>query len=153
MMEDILSHYNGKLYTKEIIENWDLPQAVKEQIEMDNHEFFFLTSSKEKEHGDQVHVHLSIYPSKYSEVYLLEVKLPVILPEVLHKTLSLLRDKKNDIITSTGFCKHKDLCHYGIFFSTPNPIDKPFLIAEIKKMENIAAATIYQYSCTGCSEV
>ena len=83
-MEEILAHYNGKLYSRKEIETWDLPRGLKEDLEMDKYEFFFITSSKEKEHGIQKHVHLSLYPTKFNIVHLLEVQLPVILPQVLH---------------------------------------------------------------------
>jgi len=150
-MTDILDHYQGKLYDKEGIEHWDLPDSIKNQIEYDDYDYFFLASSKAEKHG-QRHLHLSIYPIKFNIVYLLEIETPIINPRLMRSTLEHLRKKEFDIITSTGFCTHKELCHFGIYLSVPSQINTEDLISEIKKIEKVSNATIYTYSCEGCSK-
>lgn len=152
-MVDISTHYSGKLYDKEGIIKWDLPKKIVEKLEMDKHDFFFIMSNEEAQHGAQIHVHLSIYPSKFNNVYLLEVELPKIKPDVLHKTLSILKEVEVDIVTSTGFCQHEKSCHYGVFFSTPEEINKKDLCSKVKAIEEVERVNIFVYSCQGCSEL
>ena len=152
-MEDLLTHYSGKLYEREQVEQWDLPKPVQDELRLNEHDFFFLTSSREKEHGAQIHVHISLYPAKHGRVYLLEVELPEIKPNILHETLTALRSNEYDIITSTGFCKHEDLCHYGVFFSVPNKIEDEELQDEIRRIEGVKKVRIFEYTCQGCSEL
>ena len=150
-MEDFVNHYSGKLYKKETIEKWELPQGVREQIGLDEFDFFFLKSTKEKEHGLK-HGHFSIYPSKYETVHLLEVKTPSILPQLLHDTLKVLKQNGCDVITSTGFCTHKDLCHFGVFYSWACDQDVEKIISEVKKIESVQDVKIFSFTCEGCCE-
>lgn len=149
--EDILSHYNGKLYRKEKIEQWDLPPSIKDQIQLDEFDFFFLATSKKENHG-QPHVHFTIYPSEYNLVFLLEVETGQILPQLLHKVLEVLKRDKLEIITSTGYCSHENLCHFGVFCSTPNKIDKKELLERIGKLEKVKNTNLYKFTCQGCEE-
>ena len=148
---NILDHYNAKLYDKESVANWDLPKKTQDVLGLNEYDYFFLTSAKEDDHGEQ-HVHLSVYPSKYDNVYLLEVQTAQIVPQLLHDVLTLLKGKNYDIITSTGFCTHKDLCHFGVFFSVDKEIENQALISEIKKIEKVTNAISYSFTCEGCVE-
>lgn len=146
---NILDHYNAKLYNKEAIDGWDLPEKTKESLVFNEFNYFFLTSAKEDDHGEH-HVHFSIYPCKFDKVFLLEVQTAQIVPQLLHDVLSLLKNKEFDIITSTGFCTHKNLCHFGVFFSARKEIDES-LITEIKKLEKVNTAMTYSFTCEGCA--
>lgn len=150
-MEEIIKNYNGKLYEKKAIEKWELPEGIKETIEKDDCDYFFLTTSRESQHGER-HVHFTIYPTKYNAVNLLEVVVPEIIPLVLHETLKIIKEKGYDIITSTGFCTHENKCHFGVFFSVPSKCDSNDLILNIKKLDNIFSAKIFKYTCEGCFE-
>lgn len=151
MNEHILDYFSGKLYHKKKIQKWELPPQLQEQLAMDTHDYFFLTTSVEQEKHGKDHLHFSIFPTKYDIVYLLEVETSTILPQLLHETLSLIKEAGKDIITSTGFCTRKNLCYFGIFFSTEikKPLDN--LVEQIKQFENVRDAEVFQYSCEGCS--
>jgi hypothetical protein len=149
----ILDHFNGKLYNKDTIKRWDLPPQLEEQLALDTYEYFFLTSSAEQEKHGKEHLHFSVFPTKYDLVYLLEVETSTIIPQLLHDTLALIKEGGKDIITSTGFCTRENICYFGIFFSTEtvDPLDS--LIEQIKKLENVRDAAVFQYSCKGCRPV
>ncbi|MGV9171422.1 MAG: hypothetical protein ACOC4M_04430 [Promethearchaeia archaeon] len=148
MKENTLSHYSGKLYHKDSLEKWELPQNIKDQMQLDKFDYFFLASSKEEEHG-QHHIHLTFYPSEFEKVYLLEVETGQILPQLLHKVLEVLKRDNCDIVTSTGYCTHVDLCHFGVFFSTPEKIKKEQLLREINSLEKIRDTGLYRFTCQG----
>jgi hypothetical protein len=151
--EKIASHFsNGKLYSKEVIQTWDLPQNVKDQMQLEKFDYFFLSSSKKEEHG-QPHVHFTVYPSQFDLVYLLEVETGQILPQLLHKVLEILKKEKVDIITSTGYCTHEDLCHFGIFYSTPETIEKNRLFEKVNQLEKVRNTDLFKFTCQGCQEV
>ncbi len=145
-MIELLTHFNVKLYDKNSIEKWELPKGIKEQIGIDEHDFFLLTNSKEGKHGKK-HVHFSVYPIKHKNVNLLEVEVPSILPKILHHTLECIKKKGYDIITSTGFCTHENICHFGVFFSNSIEGEKEDLILMVKSMENIDSVNIFTFSC------
>lgn len=149
--EDLLSHFNGSLFNKKTIEKWDLPQNIKDQLEMDKFDYFFLSTSKKEEHGTP-HVHFTFYPSEFNLVYLLEVETGQILPQLLHKVLEILKKDDLDIVTSTGYCTHENLCHFGVFYSTPRQIDKEELIKKINRLEKVKNADLFKYTCRGCEE-
>jgi hypothetical protein len=153
-MSELLKHYEVKLYSKDGIINWNLPKDIKNKIGLQSFDYFFLTTSKEEKHGTR-HAHLSLYPTKYDKVYLLEVKVPQIAPELLGKVIKLLKEKmRYDILTSTGFCAGEKLtdCHFGVFFSSSEIIDKKMLIQEIKEFENVEDIRIFSHTCEGCTE-
>ena len=116
-MEEILNQFSGKLYDKNDLLNWDLPQQIQQQLKLEEYDHFFLASSKEEKHGGLRHVHLSIYPSKYSEIYLLIIEINKIDPILINHVLTTLREKNYDILVSNGFCNKKDACHFGVYFS------------------------------------
>ncbi len=155
-MSNIIKFFQGKLYDKDAILKWKLPEKVAEKLNVKDYPYYFLTISPEEErHGHENHVHLSLYPTKSEPVYLLEVETPVILPELLHKCLEIIKNKVNNIITSTGFCKSKDLCFFGIFFSITdsNTINLNDLLGEVKKIEKVRDANFFKYTCEGCGEI
>ncbi|TXT67264.1 MAG: hypothetical protein BAJALOKI1v1_140032 [Promethearchaeota archaeon] len=154
-MGNILEYFQGKLYRKETIEKWNLPIKVQEKLNIEENKYYFLTISPEEErHGHENHIHLCLYPTKSEPVYLIEVETPVILPELLHKCLELIKENTKNIITTTGFCKSKELCYFGIFFSIldPNEVNLDELIADIKKVEKVNDANIFKYTCEGSGE-
>ena len=149
----ILDNFNGKLYHKETIKNWQLPPFLEEQLGIDKYEYFFLTSSTEqKKHGND-HIHLSLFPTKFDIIYLLEVETSIILPNLLHDTLNLIKQAGKDIITSTGFCISENLCYFGIFFSSKEVEQFDNLLDQIKKLENVHDALVFQYTCEGCKKI
>lgn len=150
-MEELLNKYCGKLYDRDSIEKWDLPEGIKERMEFNENDFFFVTTSKESQHG-QKHVHITIYPTKHEIVNLLEVEVPEIVPQVLSRTLEILKENGCDIIDSTGFCSSDKLCHFGVFFSIANQPDNDNLISNVKKLKNVQNVRIFNYTCEGCSE-
>ena len=153
-MSELLKHYEVKLYDKDGIINWNLPKDIREKIGLEDFNYFFLASSKEEKHGMR-HAHFSLYPTKYDKVYLIEVKVPQILPDLLGKVLKLLKEEMRcDILTSTGFCTGEKLtdCHFGVFFSAANIIDKKILIQGIKELENVEDVRIFSHTCEGCEE-
>ena len=154
-MGNIKKYFQGKLYPKEAIEKWDLPIKVIEKLNIEKHDYYFLTVSPEQErHGHENHVHFCIYPTKSETVYLLEVETPIILPELLHRCLEIIKEKGNNIITSTGFCTRKELCYFGVFFSIldPNDVDLDKILAEVKEIDKIKDAQYFKYTCEGCDK-
>ncbi len=115
---NIIDHFHGRLYKKEQVVEWDLPISLQEDLNVRNYPYFFLTTSIESEkHGHEHHIHFCLYPTQYEPVILLEVKTPKILPTLLTECLQLVKNEVKNILTSTGFCKTKDLCYFGIFFN------------------------------------
>ena len=102
-MAEIINEFIGKLYDKEEIEKWNLPEKTKRQIGIKENKYFFLTSSREEKHGMR-HVHFSIYPTKYEMVYFILIKLPKIKPQLLSDVLTYLKKFNYDVFNSTGFC-------------------------------------------------
>lgn len=150
MAKNFINHYNGKLYDKESLAAWKLPEGIREQIKFEEYEYFFISSPKAGR-KEKSQVHIAIYPSKYNIVFLLEVITDKILPTLLKNVISVLGNYKFDIITSTGFCTHENICHFGIFFSVPDCLEKETILREISTLENVIQAEIYQYSCEGCT--
>lgn len=151
-MEDTLGHYIVKVYDKKGLEAWELPDKVKELLAFDKNDFYFMISAKDKEVGES-HVHLSLYPATEHNLYLLDIETSHIIPQLLHNFLTTIKNTGFSIVTSTGFCTHKDICHFGIFFSGKYDGDINEILPEIKKQENVKDAKIYSYSCEGCREV
>ncbi|MBD3194243.1 MAG: hypothetical protein GF317_04255 [Candidatus Lokiarchaeota archaeon] len=153
-MSDIFHFFNGKLYDKKCIKQWNLPPKMEEQIGLTDYEYFFLTSSKEEQkHGELPHVHLSIFPTHYETVFLLEVETSTILPELLHNTLKILKESGNTILTSTGFCTHADLCHFGIFFSNTELKRPNNIVDSVKNLDKVREVDLFEYNCEGCEQV
>lgn len=151
-MEKFLDMFNCKLYDRETILNWELPENVKEQLDIDNYEHFFLATSKEDSHEGYKHVHLSIFPTKYDVINLLEVEIPIIDPKILSNILKTVIKHDFDIITTTGFCKDENNCFLGIYFSKPLEINTQKLVSEVKKIKNIGNVKVFNYKCDGCFE-
>jgi hypothetical protein len=151
-MEKFVDIFHCKLFDKKAILDWGLPEEVRKQLGIDEYKFFFLTSAKENSHGGHKHVHLSIFPTNYEVVKLLEVETPVINPRVLQEILELVIKHKFEILTSTGTCKEKNQCFFGIFFSKPQNINTEGLISEIKQIEEVIDAKVFNFSCDGCCE-
>jgi hypothetical protein len=149
-MVEYLTEYQGKLYSKDAISKWDLPEKIKIQLGYEDYDYFFLTSSIEEKHGMR-HVHFSVYPSKYNNVYLLDIQLKEINPAVIQDIIKLIKEKKYDVITSTGFCIHAHLCHFGVFFSFNEEIDETHLINSAHAINWVEEAVIFKYTCESCS--
>lgn len=151
-MERFIELFHCKLYDKDTILNWDLPEEVKKQLGIDDYDYFFLTSTKEDSHKGAKHLHLSIFPTNYQVVKLLEVAIPVINPEILQKILELVVKHKFEILTSTGTCVEKGKCFFGIFFSKPQGVNSEDLISDVKKIKDVQDAKVFDFSCDGCCE-
>jgi len=151
-MEKFIDTFHCKLFDKKAILDWGLPEEVRKQLGIDEYNYFFLTSTKEDSHKGHKHVHLSIFPTNYEVVKLLEVETPVINPRVLQKILELVIKHKFEILTSTGTCKEKNQCFFGIFFSKPQNLNTEGLISEIKQINEVIDAKVFNFSCDGCCE-
>lgn len=151
-MEKFLELFHSKLYDKDTLLNWELPEKVKEQLGIDKYEFFFLTSAKENSHEGHKHVHLSIFPTNYEIINLLEVETPIMSPKILQKILKSVVQHKFEILTTTGTCKEKNKCFFGIFFSKPQNSTTADLILDLKKIKDVREVKIFNYTCDGCCE-
>jgi hypothetical protein len=151
-MEKFKELFHCKLYDKEKIMNWGLPEEVRNQLGISKFDYFFLTSTKEDPHEGARHVHLSIFPTSYEIIKLLEVETPVINPEILQKILELVVKHKFEILTSTGTCNEKNKCFFGIFFSKPQSINIDDLISDVKKIQDVHNAKVFNFSCDGYCE-
>jgi len=150
-MEELISEYYCRLYDKDAIKQWNLPQEMHDQLMLEKFDYFFLTSTKESEHGPK-HIHFSIFPSKFDMVYLIDVELASLEPNLLANILMILNEKGYDILTSTGFSKNKKISHYGVYFSVPKEINKEELKTAIRTLEDVKDIKIFAYSCEGCIE-
>jgi len=151
-MHKFFEIFHCKLYDKETILNWELPEKIKEQLGIDEYDYIFLATSKEDPHEGHKHIHFSIFPTKYEVINLLEVQIPIIDPKILNKILKSITNYSFDIITSTGYCKDQNNCFFGIFFSKPFESNTQDLISEVKKIKKINNVKIFNYTCDGCSE-
>jgi len=151
-MEEFLELFYCKLYDKETILNWELPEQVREQLGLDKFEYFFLTAPKEDSHKGHKHIHFSIFPTNYSIINLLEVETPTINPKILEKILKLVVQHNFEILTSTGTCREKNKCFFGIFFSKPQESSTEDLILDIKNIKDVRNAKISNYTCDGYRE-
>jgi hypothetical protein len=151
-MDEFTNFFNCKLYTKEDLLNWDLPEKIQDKLGLHEHDFFFLANSKENSHEGHKHIHLSIYPTKFDVINILEVEIPNINPNVLEKILKIVIKNKFDVITSTGTCKAKNKCYLGIFFSKPIEAATEELISEIGKIKEVKRVKISIYNCNGYCE-
>jgi hypothetical protein len=59
---------------------------------------------------------------------------------------------KFEILTSTGTCKEKNECYFGVFFSKPHDINTEDLITDVKKIKEVKDAKVFNFSCDGCCE-
>ena len=91
-MDKFLDLFHSKLYDKETLLKWELPEEVKERLGIDEYEFFFLTTAKEDSHEGHKHVHLSIFPTNYEIINLLEVETPSMNPKILQKILEGIKN-------------------------------------------------------------
>jgi len=149
-MEKFIESFNFKLYDKEAILNWGLPEEVRKQLGLNEFGYFFLTSSKEDTHKGAKHVHLSIFPTNFEIIKFLEIEIPVINPENLQKMLQLVIKHKFEILTSTGTCVENNKCFFGIFFSKPKDIYTEELVSDIKKIKDVRNVKVFNFSCDGC---
>jgi len=73
----IADHFHGRLYKKDQIKKWDLPSSIQDDLGIKNFNYYFLTTSIEKDkHGHEHHIHFSLFPTKHEPVFLLEVGNP-----------------------------------------------------------------------------
>jgi hypothetical protein len=146
------SYYSGKLYEKGKIIAWDLPADCKAQLQMDKYKNFFFASVQVEENKDN-NIHFTIYPTNNDHVYYVEVKMEKIVPEILHKTLNLLRNYEMEIIKSTGICLQAQFCYFGIFFSKMDCIETEEIAKIIREMEGTLDVKLFCYSTEGCCEI
>lgn len=151
-MEKFLELFHCKLFDKKTILNWELPEQVRKQLGINDYEYFFLTTSKEDSHKGHKHVHLSIFPTNYDIINLLEVETPSIDPNILQKILKSVVKHNFEILTSTGTCREDKKCFFGIFFSKDEKASTEDLILDIKKIKNVQNVRIFNYTCDGCCE-
>ncbi|MHA1688130.1 MAG: hypothetical protein ACTSUN_02160 [Promethearchaeota archaeon] len=153
----ILYGFYSKLYSKETFSKWDLPEGIKEQLEFDVHDYFFISTSREhnkgKNHG-QTHLHMNIYPINQDTVYLLEVRTKKVEPELLYEVLKILKRENYRIITSSGFCMQDEICFFGVWFGSESiDIDAGKLLKDIKEFEKAEEANLAKFTCEGCFKI
>jgi acetolactate synthase regulatory subunit len=151
-MDEFVEIFHCKLYSKEEILEWGLPEKVKQKLGLDENNYFFLATPREESHEGHKHVHLSIFPTKHEVVHILEVEIPSLNPKTLEKILKTVVKYKFDIITTTGTCKKKNECYFGIFFSKPIDASTEVLQSEISKIKDIKDVKISHYTCNGYCE-
>ena len=151
-MNNFSEYFHCRLYDKETIINWNLPEKVKTQLGLDEYDYFFLATSKEDSHEGHKHVHFSIFPTKYNIINILEVEIPIIDPKILQKILKLIVKNNFDIITSTGTCKEKNKCFFGVFFSKSPESNTENLVSDVKKIKNVRSAKVANFTCEGYCE-
>lgn len=151
-MDKFLELFHSKLYDKEMLLKWELPEKVQERLGIDKYEFFFLTTAKEDSHEGHKHVHLSIFPTNYEIINLLEVETPIMSPKILQKILKSVSKHKFEILTTTGTSKEKNKYSFGIFFSKPPNTTTDDLITDLKKIKDVREVKIFNYTCEGCYE-
>jgi hypothetical protein len=145
----IIGNFSGALYEKETLLQWGIPDACKEFIRSNSAPYFFLNCSKAEDQGI-ARMNLNVFPSPTASVFALEVKLKKIMPEILHKTLTMLRDKGCKILTSTGICTQADLCLFGVFFSSPCEFKKEEFHAALNAIAEVLGVELVQFSINGC---
>lgn len=148
---NITDHFHGRLYIKRQIKKWDLPSSIQDNLGIKDFNYFFLTTSIEKDkQGHEHHVHFCLFPTKHEPVFLLEVETPKILPKLLHECLQIVKNHVKNILTSTGFCKTKELCYFGIFFSVPEPNEKGLnkLRNAVNKIDEVRNVNLFKYLTT-----
>jgi len=148
-MEESIVNFHGKLYDKESIKNWNLPQSIEEKIGLNKFEFFFIATPREEKHGER-HIHLSIYPTNYNTVFLVEILTPEVNPALVQKVLSNLKEEDFEILTSTGYCKKEELCHFGIFTAISCEFNIEELKSKLRNIEQVQDVFILKYTCEGC---
>lgn len=151
-MESILKKHSAKLYQKDQLLKWDLPEPAKAQIQNENAPYYFLSCTKNEE-GAVSKYNLTLFPSQTPSVFGLEVRMRKIQPEVLHATLTMLREKGGQILVSTGICVQETLCLFGIYFSITQEIKKLEIEQSIKKLTNVLGIDMFHYTVSGCEMV
>ncbi|MHA1805135.1 MAG: hypothetical protein ACTSU4_11515 [Promethearchaeota archaeon] len=153
----ILHGFYSKLYDREAFSKWDLPEGIKEQLEFDAHEYFFISTSREHDKGKghgQTHLHINIYPVDKDTVYLLEVQTKKVEPELLYEVLSLLKKENYTILTSSGFCTEKDICFFGVWFSSEQvDINVNKLLGSMQEFKKVEEVNMAKFSCEGCFKI
>ncbi len=151
-MDEFTEFFHCKLYSKDDILKWKLPEKIKQKLGLNENNYFFLATPREESHEGHKHVHLSIFPTKYEAVHILEVELPNLNPKTLEKILNVVIKNNFDIITTTGTSKTKNKFYFGIFFSKPIDASTEVLQSEITKIKNVKDIKISHYTCNGYCE-
>lgn len=150
-MEDITTVNAGKLYRKQQIALWELPDDCLEQIKFAEYPNFFVSCQRTSE--DAENTKLSIYPTKHENVYYLVAELEHIIPEVLHEILTLLKENGYDLLSSTGACQKENECFFGVYIAHERTIDMDELKHKVKQIDGVISAKTYRYTFDGCCEV
>lgn len=151
-MVDIVSNFYAKLYRKEDLTSWDLPGNMKDQLKLDEYEYFFLVSTIEKSSEDN-HVHFSIYPLQENTVHLFQIQAKKIVPQLLTKSLTIIKDAGFNIISSTGFCMDSSDCYFGIFTSIDCEFQLDEIISKLYELKKATSVKAFDFSCDGCCEL
>lgn len=142
----------GKVFSREDINRWGLPDGLTAIIDESKQEYFFLIAVRDEE-KEKKSIRFSLFPISYEKVYFLEVNLETILPEILQDVLNLIRNASYDIITSTGMCATATKCHFGVFFAGGDMKAISPILIEIQKMNKVISAKSYEYSCNNCCQI
>jgi hypothetical protein len=151
-MVDIVSNFYAKLYPKEDLKLWELPANMKDQLELDKYDYFFLVSTIEKSSEDN-HVHFSIYPIQENTVHLFQIQAQKIVPQLLTKALTIIKDAGFNIISSTGFCTNSSNCYFGIFTSIDCEFQLDEIISKLNELKKATSVRVFDFSCEGCCEL
>ncbi len=149
---DIKSRFYAKLYPKEEIATWNLPVNMKEQIQLDNFDYFFLVSTIEKD-SEENHVHFSVYPIQENTVHLFQIQAKRIVPKLLTTALTFIKEAGFCIISSTGICTDLSHCYFGVFTSIDCSFELDGILSKLKKLEGVDSIKVYNFTCEGCCEL
>lgn len=148
-MHNYGKYFHCKLYDKESIEKWNLPDIITDKFDFDENNYFFLVIPQEYHHEGHQHIHFTIYPTKYEKLHLMEVKLGTPEPELLNNILEILTKENYDIITSTMSAKTKTEYVFAIFFTIPDNEKLSNVMSKIKELKNVKKVIPSNFTCEG----
>ncbi|MFX1389080.1 MAG: hypothetical protein ACFE9Z_03340 [Promethearchaeota archaeon] len=151
-MEEFIDFFHCKLYSKQDIMKWNLPERIIQKIGLDEYDYFFLATPREESHEGYKHVHLSIFPTKYDIINILVVEISSLNPKILEKVLRTVIKHKFDVITTTGTCKTKNNCFFCVFFSKPKDANIESLQFDVSHINEVRNVKISSYTCNGYCE-
>jgi hypothetical protein len=148
MHEDQL-HF--KLYNRETILKWDLPEEIYQELNVNDFDYFFLSTSKEAKHKGPKHTHFSIFPTNKECLTLIELTCNSVDPNLMYKILKIIKEFNFELITSSGeLVDGKYLLQ--IFFTKSLSMNTENLKIKLEGVSEIINIDLFDYSCNGLCE-